>query len=856
MAILFVASGLSSDGRRLRFKLDFAMDLDGLEDLTDRLRVPDLWQRTAIQALESGEDVVVDAPTGAGKTFIFEYLIEHGFRGQAVYTVPTRALANDKQREWEERGWRVGILTGDLAYRTDAPVVVATLETQMRTILAGRGPDLLVVDEYQLIDDETRGIHYEQVIAMVPEETRLLLLSGSVANPGEVREWLERIGRRVRLVQCLRRPVPLEAIQSEAVPGTALRGIRGFWPTLIAKALKADLGPILLFAPRRSVAERLARQLAAALPDEDPLQLTVEQAKLARGVLSRMLRSRVAFHHSGLSYPQRAGLVEPLAKAGQLRVIVATTGLAAGINFSVRTVCVTDSEYQVGPEYRRLRPDEILQMYGRAGRRGIDPVGYALQIPGRPGLAEARPVRLRGNASVDWASCIHFLNTAVAMGEDPRRALDRIFGNLFQGVRPVGVVGGDQRGTVDPDPTGDPGEGATGNTRLEITEMRNTEGEWERLGRKERVALGDCLAWTGKRWIPALEWPDTLKAIPYGSLCRLDTTGRTTYGRIVTVASFPEAEGEGRVTLAKWFFKGLRELAKEGKVARRLRRSVGLEGLERDWLPLLPLLTGGGRMWDWAEKSGRIVVRLDYSEGFVFARREQSGRYLLGVPVRKVAVGTDFDFGAALGFPARSAPIVPGSGVVGDWRELGLVDGRLKPTRRGILTSFFHHAEGLAIAVALEDPSYAIEDLIYDLANLRAGHRFEEIEGGSTRLGDVCRIACNWKSVTGYLRRGLPIEYGNGAGEVLRAILGNPQARSEFISERIREGDIERVLLEWRALLRQIVFAPDLEWDPWRELKAAAYDRVGMTGGKTERPELPPLTVAQRQRYVGGRNRS
>ncbi len=85
--------------------------------------------------------MIVDAPTGAGKTRVFELYVESGDaarRGQAVYTVPTRALANDKWREWRERGWDVGIATGDVAMNLHAPVLVATLETQRERILARR----------------------------------------------------------------------------------------------------------------------------------------------------------------------------------------------------------------------------------------------------------------------------------------------------------------------------------------------------------------------------------------------------------------------------------------------------------------------------------------------------------------------------------------------------------------------------------------------------------------------------------------------------------------------------------------------------------------------------------------------
>src|SRR6267142_4992723 len=124
------------------------------------LVVPDLWQQEAVRALQSGQDVVVHAPTGAGKTYIFE-LLYPSLKGQAVFTVPTRALANDKLAEWRARGWDVGIATGDLTENLSAPVVVATLETQKNRLIQGDGPVLLVIDEYQMIADPDRGLNYE-----------------------------------------------------------------------------------------------------------------------------------------------------------------------------------------------------------------------------------------------------------------------------------------------------------------------------------------------------------------------------------------------------------------------------------------------------------------------------------------------------------------------------------------------------------------------------------------------------------------------------------------------------------------------------------------------------------------------
>src|SRR3982750_3339405 len=173
------------------------------------LVVPDLWQQEAVRALREGRDVVVQAPTGSGKTYIFELLYQ-SLRGQAIFTVPTRALANDKLAEWRARNWNVGIATGDLAINTDAKVLVATLETQRARFLRREGPQLFVVDEYQMIGDAVRGVHYELTIALAPKHTQLLLLSGSVANPQDVVAWLQRIGRDAVLVEHKTRPVPLE----------------------------------------------------------------------------------------------------------------------------------------------------------------------------------------------------------------------------------------------------------------------------------------------------------------------------------------------------------------------------------------------------------------------------------------------------------------------------------------------------------------------------------------------------------------------------------------------------------------------------------------------------------------------
>ena len=147
--------------------------------------------------------------------------------------------------------------------------------------------------------------------------------------------------------------------------------------------------------------------------------------------LARMLKARVAYHHSGLSYALRAGLIEPLAKAGQLRVIVSTMGLAAGINFSVRSVHVASTTFHDGLAEQSLTPDELLQMFGRAGRRGLDERGYVISSRDSPSLADGRAARLRRSNRLSWPFFIRIMQRASLSGKSPFDAARDFAKKLF-----------------------------------------------------------------------------------------------------------------------------------------------------------------------------------------------------------------------------------------------------------------------------------------------------------------------------------------------------------------------------------------------------------------------------------------
>ncbi|HKP93689.1 MAG TPA: DEAD/DEAH box helicase, partial [Chthoniobacterales bacterium] len=667
------------------------------------LVVPDLWQQDAVRALREGKDVVVQAPTGSGKTYIFELLYPN-LKGQAIFTVPTRALANDKLAEWRARGWDVGIATGDLAFNLSAKVLVATLETQRARFLRRDGPKLLVVDEYQMIADPVRGVHYELSLALAPPETQLLLLSGSVQNPQDVVAWLERIGRNPVLISHEERPVPLEEIDLRVLSDSQFVQTRSFWPRMIGRALRAELAPVLVFAPRRNASEEMAQAMASALSLRDPLPLSPEQEALAGKKLAKLLRSRVAYHHSGLSYAVRAGLIEPLAKAGQLNVVVATMGLAAGINFSMRSVLITDTRYKAGNFERHVEPDELLQMFGRAGRRGLDETGYVLMLPDVPRLGDARSRKLKRATQVDWPSLISVMRNAVAGIGDPGGASGRpstgisdpgpnipfaaavnlsrsLFStqqvaigseySLSRGPRPCGLWVDAERARF---------------VRRPITEILNSAGEWEpKPAIAQNVSLGRLLVRENDRWAAALSLPRMLDGRGFGNLCKLREKG--IYGREIPVATIV---GEDAVAPVKWLRKTLagRDAVEPRDSATTARRRLALPlskaRFDETVAALLPEITGG-EVAEIVTRANTISARIDFSQVHVEAMIDSHGIALLEPPERE-----------ALPLVCRACDqlehdrttVITQSPAYA-WRQLGLVAGDGTPTQRGVLFSFF-----------------------------------------------------------------------------------------------------------------------------------------------------------------------
>jgi ATP-dependent RNA helicase HelY len=397
----------------------------------------DPFQLDAIEALTAGQSVLVAAPTGTGKTVVAEFAVHQALSQglRALYTTPIKALSNQKFRDFRARyGSQVGLMTGDLVENPGGRLLVMTTEVArnmlVQDLASFRDVGCLIFDEVHYLADPERGTAWEEGILLTPRHVQLVCLSATIGNVDEVAEWMSTTGREVALVESFERAVPLKhryfmdgnlypileggarlPSPRSAPPRPRYRGGRGgngrsavtrtpemefaSPPQDVVRALEgADLLPAIYFFFGRRLVEgaaescrrmsllshretvhvrRAVQDRLASMPAEDRSLDQVER-------LTTLLPRGIGFHHAGLLPPLKT-LVEELLAEGILRVVFATDTLALGINVPARSVVLGEMAKFDGQIRRLLTAGEYRQLTGRAGRRGMDPVGYSVLLP-------------------------------------------------------------------------------------------------------------------------------------------------------------------------------------------------------------------------------------------------------------------------------------------------------------------------------------------------------------------------------------------------------------------------------------------------------------------------------------------
>lgn len=210
------------------------------------------FQKYALEAITTGNDILITAHTGSGKTLPAEFAIRYFTQlgKKVIYTSPIKALSNQKFHEFSQKFPDIsfGILTGDIKYNPEAQVTIMTTEILRNSLLNHKYntkekekddmtltemniPDnvfmnnlqfninfqdiaCVVFDEVHYINDADRGKVWEESIMFMPHNIQLIMLSATIDKPMNFASWIENIKHKennttVYLAPTSHRVVPL-----------------------------------------------------------------------------------------------------------------------------------------------------------------------------------------------------------------------------------------------------------------------------------------------------------------------------------------------------------------------------------------------------------------------------------------------------------------------------------------------------------------------------------------------------------------------------------------------------------------------------------------------------------------------
>ena len=341
-------------------------------------------QTDALIEIVSGSNVIVNTPTGSGKSLVavgahFTALA----RGErSFYTAPIKALVSEKFFALCATfgAENVGMMTGDTSVNPTAPIICCTAEILANLALReGGAADVgqVVMDEFHFYADPERGWAWQVPLLELPR-AQFVLMSATLGDVSRFEEDLtRRTGRPTSVISSAERPVPLyysyvTTPLHETIQGLLDTGLAPVYIVHFSQAAAIEQAQALMSI---NVCTRAEKEKIAALIGR--FRFTAGFGK----TLSRLVRHGIGVHHAGM-LPKYRRLVEQLAQAGLLKVICGTDTLGVGINVPIRTVVFTALSKYDGVKTRHLKAREFHQIAGRAGRAGYDTVGtVVVQAP-------------------------------------------------------------------------------------------------------------------------------------------------------------------------------------------------------------------------------------------------------------------------------------------------------------------------------------------------------------------------------------------------------------------------------------------------------------------------------------------
>ncbi len=341
-------------------------------------------QEEAILELFGGKNVILNTPTGSGKSLVAAALHFHALaRGRrSVYTCPIKALVNEKFlalcRDFGPE--QVGMITGDASVNPGAPILCCTAEILSNDALRlGRRArfDDVIMDEFHYYSDRERGVAWQIPLLTMPQ-ARFLLMSATIGDPSPFETALTKLnGRETVVVRSADRPVPLDYEYGE----TPLH-------ETVARLIASGKTPIYLVQfTQRECAEEAQNFMSVDFCTKDEKRTIAEALEGTKFTspygkeIQKFLKHGLGLHHGGL-LPKYRILVEKLAQRGLLKIIFGTDTLGVGVNIPIRTVLFTKLCKYDGEKTTLLSVRDFQQISGRAGRRGFDTQGtVVVQAP-------------------------------------------------------------------------------------------------------------------------------------------------------------------------------------------------------------------------------------------------------------------------------------------------------------------------------------------------------------------------------------------------------------------------------------------------------------------------------------------